>query len=154
MQASAPLSLLLMDLDHFKRSAIPCDLVGDRCSGVVAQVIREHAPAIRRRLGGEEFALALRGRSRMAAALAESCALRSLLDPSTARRAPDRDGGIGVARSVRTVARPRLLRRADERMYRAKQEGRNRVFERLIRPFVLRYQARMAPSIPRANGRS
>ena len=130
---SAPLSLLLMDLDHFKQiNDLHGHLVGDQVLSGVAQAIREHAPgdAAIGRLGGEEFALALRDKSSQeAAALAET--LRSAV---SARPIETREQrltvtiSIGVAQSGVDGATPsELLRRADERMYRAKQEGRNRV---------------------------
>ena len=131
---AAPLSLLLMDLDHFKQiNDRYGHLVGDQVLSVVAQVIREHAPADAPlgRLGGEEFALALRGKS-----LGEATALAEILRGAVqARPIETRDGRLAVTISIGVAqsgsdggdTSSDLLRRADERMYRAKQEGRNRV---------------------------
>jgi len=130
---SAPLSLLLMDLDHFKQiNDRHGHLVGDQVLSVVAQAIREHAPgdAPLGRLGGEEFALALRGK-----VLAEAAALAEILRSAVGARPVDTREerlavtiSIGVAQSGADAATPsELLRRADERMYKAKQAGRNRV---------------------------
>lgn len=132
-KASASLSLLLMDLDYFKQiNDRYGHLVGDQVLGMVAQVIREHAPsdAPIGRLGGEEFALVLRGSSLQdAATLAES--LRAIVGAHPIETRDERLSvtiSIGVAQSGSDGNTPsELLRRADERMYRAKQEGRNRV---------------------------
>ena len=132
-KATAPLSLLLMDLDHFKQiNDRHGHLVGDQVLSVVAQLIREHAPADAPlgRLGGEEFALALRGKSLdEAAALAET--LRAVVGARPVDTREERltvTVSIGVAQSGVDAGTPsELLRRADERMYRAKQGGRNRV---------------------------
>jgi len=132
-RTSAPLSLLLMDLDCFKqindRHGHP---VGDQVLGVVAQVIRELVPAGAPlgRLGGEEFALTLRGKL-----LAEATAFAELLRGAVGARPVElRDArlnvtlSIGVAQSgADGVTSADLLRCADARMYRAKQTGRNRV---------------------------
>ena len=133
ISGSRPLGLLLMDIDNFKqindRFGHP---VGDQVLGVVAQVVRKHAPADAPlgRLGGEEFALTLRGRS-----LADATALAEILrDAVGARPVELREArlnvtlSIGVAQSGADGATSsELLRCADERMYRAKQTGRNRV---------------------------
>ena len=132
-KTAAPLSLLLMDLDYFKQiNDRYGHHVGDQVLSVIAQVIREHAPADAPigRLGGEEFALALRGKTLPeAASLAET--LRTIV---RARPIETRDGclnvtiSIGIAQTgVDADTSSELLRRADERMYRAKQQGRDRV---------------------------
>lgn len=130
---AAPLSLLLMDLDHFKQiNDRYGHLVGDQVLSVVAQVIREHVPpdAPLGRLGGEEFALALRSKP-----LTEAVALAEILRSAVHTRPVEtRDGRLAVTISIGVAqsgsdgdTSSDLLRRADERMYRAKQEGRNRV---------------------------
>ncbi len=99
----------------------------------VAQLIRENAPAGAPigRLGGEEFALALRGMP-----LAEVVALAECLRVAVAAQPIEtREAvlavtiSIGVAQSRPGKRRraPTLLRRADEQLYRAKDEGRDRV---------------------------
>jgi diguanylate cyclase (GGDEF)-like protein len=132
-KSSSPLSLLLMDLDYFKQiNDRHGHLVGDQVLSAVAQAIREHAPADAPigRLGGEEFALVLRGKLLQdAAALAE--ALRVVVSAHPIETRDERLAvtiSIGVAQSgVDGATASELLRRADERMYRAKQDGRNRV---------------------------
>jgi diguanylate cyclase (GGDEF)-like protein len=132
-KSSTPLSLLLMDLDYFKQiNDRHGHLVGDQVLSAVAKTIHEHAPADAPigRLGGEEFALVLRGGSLQdAAALAED--LRAVVSAHPVETRDERLAvtiSIGVAQSgVDGATASELLRRADERMYRAKQDGRNRV---------------------------
>ncbi|HEX6833206.1 MAG TPA: GGDEF domain-containing protein [Rudaea sp.] len=125
------LSLLMLDLDHFKAfNDAHGHLVGDQVLGAVAQIIREHTPpgVPIGRLGGEEFAILLVGSGlEMACEVAEAVrkavaaraiAVRELSLPVTV--------SIGVAQ-LGTPDSASLLRTADEHLYRAKQEGRNRV---------------------------
>jgi diguanylate cyclase (GGDEF)-like protein len=130
---SQPLSLLMLDLDHFKDvNDRYGHLIGDQVLGGVAQVIRENAPpgAPIGRLGGEEFALALRG-----APLHEAVALAEVVRAAVAGRPIETREqrlevtiSIGVAQTGATAASSsELLRSADAQLYRAKQDGRNRV---------------------------
>jgi diguanylate cyclase (GGDEF)-like protein len=130
---AAPLSLLMLDLDHFKQINDQYGHpVGDLVLSVVARIIRERTPSGMAigRLGGEEFALALPGHDLQAAvALAES--LRRAIEDCPVETMGHRlpvTVSIGVAQTdIRTYTRGTLLKHADDRMYRAKQEGRNRV---------------------------
>ncbi len=129
----APLSLLMLDLDHFKQiNDQHGHPVGDQVLAVVARVVRERTPQGLPigRMGGEEFAIAMPGQDvRAAAQLAE--ALRLAVEET----AIDASGkllkitlSIGVAQTdADTCLRGLLLKRADDQLYRAKLEGRNRV---------------------------
>jgi diguanylate cyclase (GGDEF)-like protein len=133
IKGTTTVSVLIMDLDHFKQvNDNHGHLAGDQVLTSVAQLIRQNAPSSAPigRLGGEEFALALRGmplpevvalaESLRAAVAAEPIETREVVLPVTI--------SIGVAQSsVETTASADLLRRADEQLYRAKEEGRNRV---------------------------
>ena len=135
---SAALSLLMLDLDYFKDvNDRHGHLVGDQVLSAVAQVIRECAPSSAPigRLGGEEFALALRGATLAAAtALAETVCTAVAACPIAA---PVMETGesrlavtisIGVAQTGADCATSsELLRSADAALYRAKEGGRNRV---------------------------
>ena len=131
--AAAPLSLLMLDLDHFKMiNDRYGHLIGDVVLGTVARIIRDHTPTGMPigRLGGEEFALALPGQDiKAAVALAE--VLRSAIEerPIDGHEHPFTvTVSIGVAQAdAETSTRARLLKHADDRLYRAKLEGRNRV---------------------------
>jgi diguanylate cyclase (GGDEF)-like protein len=128
-----PLSLLMLDLDNFKqindRYGHP---VGDQVLGMVAGLIRQRSPSglAIGRLGGEEFALALPGQG-LAPAIALAEALRAAVEDCAIETMGQRlmvTVSIGVAQTdERTFTRGTLLKRADDRLYRAKQDGRNRV---------------------------
>lgn len=129
----APLALLIVDLDLFKqindRYGHP---VGDQVLATVAKVMRERTPGefLIGRLGGEEFAVALPGHDRQAAArLAEALRVAVAAHPlEAAGQALQITISIGVAQAdAHDCSRGRLLKLADDQLYRAKQEGRNRV---------------------------
>ncbi|NVJ21447.1 MULTISPECIES: diguanylate cyclase [Myxococcus] len=128
-----PLALILLDLDHFKQ-------VNDRHGhttgdGVLREVAATLQASVREtdlvaRYGGEEFAVLL-PRTHLTGAL--SVAERVRRDLATLRVGPD--GALQVTASLgvssfphRTVLSPeQLLLTADEALYRAKDEGRDRI---------------------------
>lgn len=128
-----PLVLLIADLDHFKT-------VNDRFGhvagdGVLEQVGRvfkdlAHGEAMPARMGGEEFAIALPEHTLEAgAAFAER--LRDAIEHMPLQLADDAYSltvSVGVcAWQPQMQQVSELLARADEALYRAKQDGRNRV---------------------------
>jgi two-component system cell cycle response regulator len=132
--AGLPLSLLLADIDHFKRvNDVHGHLVGDR-------VLREFAERLRRlmrgsdlvcRLGGEEFVVVMPG-----AVLEEARHAGERVCASVAAEPFQGAGGaqlrvtasVGVATLCGlTDSVEALLQRADVALYAAKREGRNRV---------------------------
>jgi diguanylate cyclase (GGDEF)-like protein len=132
---NAPLALVLLDLDHFKRvNDTHGHLVGDRVLVHAAETLRQ---AIRdvdtaARYGGEEFAVLLPDTDLVGAQeVAERCA-RKLASSSVAVGAAGDvtvTASLGVATfSPESDARVEdLMRRADQALYRAKEAGRNRV---------------------------
>ena len=130
--SSSPLSVLLMDLDHFKQDNDKHGhLTGDQVLTSVAQLIRENAPAGASigRLGGEEFAMVLHEPLQDAVTLAERVRAAVAAQPIETREVTlPMTISIGVAQvESEGTASADLLRRADEQLYRAKEEGRNRV---------------------------
>ena len=130
----APLSLLLIDIDHFKafndRHGHP---EGDRClvavGAAIAGAIGRSADAVAR-YGGEEFAAVLPDTD-LAGAAEVAEAVRQAVAGCPARGA-DAIGvtaSIGVATLVPgpAVDRHRLVADADKALYRAKAAGRDRV---------------------------
>ncbi|MBC7683316.1 MAG: diguanylate cyclase [Ferruginibacter sp.] len=135
----APLSLLMMDVDHFKRYN---DLYGHPMGDTALQKIgvllknfcrQQDLPA---RIGGEEFALLLLGTD-AAGAIAVAEKLRLALyglaiahDHSPT--APYITASIGIATwgSDHRGEASGLLVQADEALYAAKRNGRNRVHHR------------------------
>jgi diguanylate cyclase (GGDEF)-like protein len=130
-----PLSLLMIDIDHFKQLNDKCGhAAGDDCLREVANRLQRHATTLGgvvARYGGEEFVVVLAATDAdIAHALAE--ALRNAVAAAPVKTAP---APLWVTISVgAATARPQskdslgaALKRADEALYRAKREGRNRV---------------------------
>jgi len=128
------LSLLLLDLDHFKR--INDELghaAGDACLARFSErMVREFGahPSHLARLGGEEFAVLLSGfTERSAIELAEKFRRGLTDDPLRLREGrPDIRVSIGVATFDKKhhANNDALYRAADRALYRAKSEGRDR----------------------------
>jgi diguanylate cyclase (GGDEF)-like protein len=133
-KGTVPISVLMMDLDHFKDiNDRYGHLVGDQVLTSAAQIMRTNAPtdAPFGRLGGEEFALILHDKNlQQAVALAES--LRSAIETKPIETRDQRlpiTISIGVAQTNEKLKNSaELLSCADDRLYRAKQAGRNRVW--------------------------
>lgn len=136
LRERAPLSLLFVDADHFKRyNDRYGHQEGDALLRRLAQAIRQKARRPRdlaARYGGEEFVLLLpRTEGRQALAIAER-----LRKSVAALRLPHQDNGggivtlsIGVASALPEPgqAAASLVEAADAAVYRAKEAGRNRV---------------------------
>ena len=135
-RTAEPVSLMLIDIDHFKRiNDAFGHQAGDEVLRAAASCLVRHAPAgaTVARYGGEEFAVILPGADVRDAAVAAE-ALRSAIErlavgcpdgtlptPFTASigfatRLPDSDAGPSD-----------LVAAADRALYRAKESGRNRV---------------------------
>ncbi len=138
----APVSLLMIDIDHFKRiNDSYGHAFGDQVLRAVAQVLKALTPegGLAARVGGEEFALLLPG---MALAPAQALAekLRATVAASRIRRkSSDSDERItvslGVAQFLQQTGANGLsvdeapadfVDRADRALYAAKQAGRDR----------------------------
>jgi len=134
---SQPLSVLLCDVDYFKRyNDTYGHAQGDQCLKHVADVLKHtfaRAGELTARIGGEEFAVLLPG---VDAAGARSAAERLLaamkaqaLPHSGSEVAPHVTLSIGVAEfDPQTMDRfETLLHHADKALYRAKDQGRNQL---------------------------
>jgi len=132
-----PLSVLMIDLDHFKQvNDTYGHPTGDHVLKVVARTLARilRTEDLLARYGGEEFVILARGIDQVAArAIAERVrgTIESLLLP-----VPSAPGGVlRITVSVGTatftdgvpVSRVALLAAADAALYRAKRNGRNRV---------------------------
>ena len=128
-----PASLLMFDLDHFKRvNDTFGHLVGDEVLVVFGGVLRKtlRQTDVLGRLGGEEFAAVLPGTSvACAAALAERVRVNFAEAAEVVQGRPVH--GTVTAGVAAVEAGPAdltvLLRSADEALYSAKAFGRNRV---------------------------
>jgi diguanylate cyclase (GGDEF)-like protein len=131
-RSGTPLSLMILDLDHFKRvNDTYGHLAGDQVLIAFTQLIKD---CVRRgdlvvRYGGEEFCVLLPGST-----LAASTALAERIRTACAANAlTERSFKVTVSIGVTAYAGDTgttladLLARADEALYLAKDEGRNRV---------------------------
>lgn len=129
-----PLSMLMMDIDFFKRindsyGHKAGDIVLRRFADLSRQVLREIDPM--GRIGGEEFAVILshtdgRGALEVAERLRRKVADAEIILPDGT--AVNFTVSIGVASwSITCKDVDALLSQADQALYRAKSEGRNRV---------------------------
>jgi diguanylate cyclase (GGDEF)-like protein len=127
----APVSILAFDLDRFKSvNDTYGHAGGDAVLKLFAKVAREtlRASDIVGRLGGEEFVALLPSKAADAAIAAER--VRAALAAASIVHDGQRIAvtvSIGVASGPPTSAIDSLITRADEVLYRAKENGRNRV---------------------------
>jgi diguanylate cyclase (GGDEF)-like protein len=128
----SPLSLIVFDIDHFKRVndrfGHP---VGDQVLVRVAQCVQERLRSsdVIYRIGGEEFLVLLFGCSKR-----DACQLAEKLTSSVAALALDHEVGqpllVTISAGITQFlpdqdAADSLIRRADQGLYAAKQAGRN-----------------------------
>jgi diguanylate cyclase (GGDEF)-like protein len=133
MRRSTTLSLVLIDLDYFKRiNDVYGHRSGDQALQALVEVVRGGLREIDRmaRIGGEEFVILLPGTSgedaltvaeRLRAAVEET-----LVSTDTGAFHLTVSAGITQMRPGETSWEA-MLRRGDEAMYEAKRSGRNRV---------------------------
>lgn len=127
--ASAPVSLLICDLDHFKRiNDTYGHPMGDNVLQAFGQILLQTAPqnAVIGRIGGEEFVLLLPNTDlQNAHRIAEQ--LRKLIEGSTfSWFSGVLTASFGVAERQSDDDYVKLFQRADGRLYQAKAAGRNR----------------------------
>ena len=125
-EEGAPLSVILLDLDEFKRvNDTYGHSAGDRAIAVVGSQVKRFEGIIGR-LGGEEFCLVVRRDRAHAFDMAEELrgALAKTQLPVMGKEIT-LSASFGVAQWQQGDTIDRLLRRADRALYRAKNEGRN-----------------------------
>ncbi len=130
-----PLSLLMVDIDHFKQiNDRYGHLAGDSCLCAVAAKLRScirEADDFVARFGGEEFVVLLPGADRDSAAIRAGMLRREI----EAMRVTHADQKLSMTVSIGVVTQSMdheghgrdLLQKADQALYMAKSEGRNRV---------------------------
>lgn len=129
-----PLSLLMLDIDHFKAfNDVHGHAGGDALLAQFGKLLAEHSRGedIACRYGGEEFTLILPEAPAEAALqrATEICrAAEAMCVDHMGRELPRVTVSIGAATFPANGNTPEvLMRAADEALYRAKHEGRNRV---------------------------
>lgn len=132
-----PLSLLMLDIDHFKAYNDSCGhLAGDDCLRTVAQTLKTplgRAADIVGRYGGEEFLAILpetdAAGARVVAEEIKAAVTNLALTHPASPQGSTVTVSIGIATAVahREQFHTCLLEAADRALYQAKQEGRNRV---------------------------
>jgi diguanylate cyclase (GGDEF)-like protein len=143
--AELPLSLAMLDLDHFKR--INDDYghaAGDNVLSELTRVIQEAVgeTVICSRYGGDEFAILFVGQEREQAFLILEQIRASVAHTSLKVNETRAIEGLSVSAGVASFpvdgrSEVELLRKADQALYRAKLAGRNQV--------RLAYEERMIP---------
>ena len=129
-EQGAPLSAIMMDIDHFKKIN---DMYGHDVGDIVLRGVAVESAKIENaifgRLGGEEFAMLLEGRNAHEAQVVAE-ALRALmvsLGFSSSKGEVKITCSFGVAEFAPGDAVDDMLKRADIALYEAKTSGRNRV---------------------------
>jgi diguanylate cyclase (GGDEF)-like protein len=132
-RSGRPLAVAMLDIDRFKTvNDSHGHVVGDRVIRAIAHLMRQRVRRIDSvgRYGGEEFVLLLPDCDTAAAEVL----LNDIRERFAALRFAAPDGGsfsvtvsAGVVTTGQYSGAGELLTRADQALYRAKQEGRNRV---------------------------
>ncbi len=130
----SPTCLILLDLDHFKQ----CNdtyghVMGDKVLERVGQILKgkQAEGVLPMRYGGEEFAVIFDGDEAQAVELAEEIRLAvsgtRIQQKETGKPIGSITVSIGIARAEAGEDAKTLKIRADEALYEAKGQGRNRV---------------------------
>lgn len=130
-KTGTPFSVILIDLDHFKRvNDTFGHVAGDHALVAMADHLRTHCrPAdLVSRYGGEEFVVVIRGQQLPVAKMVAE-RLRKMTPAATPPELGKHrlTASFGVAEAVPGESAEALIRRADQALYRAKKLGRDRV---------------------------
>lgn len=124
------LSLIMIDLDHFKEfNDSYGHLEGDTLLRKIAQILKSslRETDFVARYGGEEFAVILPETNKEGASIAAERVRRALSEQTFGEVGAKMTVSLGVASYPDDAClRADLIRKADEALYRAKREGRNR----------------------------
>jgi diguanylate cyclase (GGDEF)-like protein/PAS domain S-box-containing protein len=139
-RTGTPLSLAMVDIDHFKRvNDFFGHAVGDLALKELANAMREtlRGSDVPARYGGEEFVILLTDTA-LEGALSVTERLRERVGRTEVHAGRDRVArftiSAGVAELTAGESLDSLLARADEALYRAKAEGRNRTLSSMPPP--------------------
>jgi diguanylate cyclase (GGDEF)-like protein len=133
-EGDTPMSLLMIDLDHFKQiNDRHGHLAGDDClrwaAQRIGQALRNHENALLARFGGEEFVVALPGYDLpQAIAVAEQLRQRLVEEPCISGEIPIRVSasfGVHTVDAAQIADASAVLAAADHALYSAKASGRD-----------------------------
>lgn len=130
-----PLSLLMVDIDHFKQfNDTYGHQVGDQVLRLVANVLHGAVKPYEMvsRYGGEEFAIVLPGSKlreaeKIANKLREKIAVKDIFNQAKQENMGHLTISIGTAQYKETEPQANFIERADRALYKAKELGRNKV---------------------------
>jgi diguanylate cyclase (GGDEF)-like protein len=125
-----PVSLIMLDIDHFKRvnDSFGHD-AGDAALRFLADVLRDELRGVdtAARYGGEEFAVIL-PQANLEGALVVAERLRARIETTEIPEIGHITASLGIATfPLHANSRAQLVSTADQALYEAKHEGRNRV---------------------------
>lgn len=134
MEAGTPLSILMIDIDHFKRFNDGYGhQVGDQVLRLVARVLQENVRDcdLAARYGGEELMAVLPDTTLDDCTEIAECIRRRIAEARLTRRATGEEiasvtVSIGVAQFRMADSADGMIERCDRALYRAKRLGRNR----------------------------
>lgn len=140
-RSGVPAMMIVADLDHFKQiNDTLGHAAGDMVIAAFAKTLREAAPqiAVLGRTGGEEFAIFLPGTNLACGRLyAEAVRTAFPVNAGPMLKALNPSASFGVAMLDGNDTLSELMRRADEALYTAKSEGRNRVVVAKVPPSAI-----------------
>jgi diguanylate cyclase (GGDEF)-like protein len=124
-----PLSLILIDIDHFKKiNDMHGHAIGDHVLATLSHIVKQHIRTddLFARWGGEEFLLVCRNtRIEQASLIAEK--IRELTANYTFNENVKVTASFGVATLNANETLEQLFNNADTALYQAKRDGRNRI---------------------------
>jgi diguanylate cyclase len=138
----SPLSLLMIDIDHFKKfNDTYGHVIGDQVLRLVARTLVENLKGrdVIARYGGEEFVILLpqtkvHDAAKVANLLRDSLSKKSIRKRSTNETLGGVTISIGAAEFCIGESLESFVSRADSGLYKAKSEGRNRVVTTELAP--------------------
>jgi len=126
---NTPLSMIIFDIDHFKEvnDRYGHD-VGDYVLQTIADIVRENIRKIDYfvRWGGEEFMI-LSSETNLDKAHALAERIRKIIEKHKFKTVRQVTVSFGVTQFKKRDTENNFIKRADDTMYKAKKEGRNRV---------------------------
>lgn len=144
-----PLSLLMIDADHFKRLNDTCGhIVGDRTLKTLGILLTNNLREVDviARYGGEEFVVLLPDTNLKGATFVGEKIRRLVTQIKIDAPVPGLTVSIGVSSlPERATSLQELIHFADIALYQAKQEGRNRVVASIAKSFPSPERSRSTP---------